>query len=403
MTINAPQLAEGTPILNLGEPAPDAQKGEAFVAKATDPNIAPTPYASPADYSAVYPINLIGNTEIMAMCEEISTIQALPEVVSDLKAETWRELNSLAFTSGSAYISFADGDCPNEFTANGANTTISLKHLGAKKTISESDLLHSRAMAQQSMGSISTMTGPMAAGSGMPGGSDATSFQRQQIADIKAREALKAAVLVANGYDNLLVKGNATTNSLEFDGLETQITAANGAHNNATSPSGTFAAATYDRFLAASCAKPTHIFGHPQAVQEMLSGYFQLGFAGSQVVQFDNNNRITPGLNYAGFVNTGIGRKPVVADVNFTRNDAGSGTFNSNLYGIRQSHNGDDLVYRRTQIPMQLKDLVPGCTAISFQVYCTSALIVKHKCAHSVFSAKFTGNITTTCPRVGNL
>jgi hypothetical protein len=387
-------------VLNLGT---DAHQEKSFVTKTTDPLILPQPYASPADFAAQYPTPL-DVTEIIAMCEEVTEWQAIPENPDGpyaLKAETWRELSSLAFTSGSSYISFADGECPEEYTHDGDNTTITLKNIGAKKSLSESDIMHSAAVAAAGWNGINRLVGGIPSGEGVPGGSSTATFAQQMVGDVKEKEVRLAMTLVMNGWDRLLVEGDSGTNSLEFDGIEYQVTAANGSHVNSSSPSGTFSAQTYDRFLAESCAKPTHIHGHPQSVQEMLSGYFQLGYAGSELVNFSDGNRITPGFNFAGFVNTGVGRLAVVADNNFNISAAGSSTFLGTLYGLRHTHNGVPLVYKRTQIPLAMKDLTPGCTAVSFQVWAKTALIIKHRCSHSRFSAVFTGNITSTCTQIG--
>lgn len=386
-------------VLNLGT---DANTEDSFVLRATDPNILPQPYASPADFAAQYPTPL-DTTEIIAMCEEVTAWQAIPENPDGpyaLKQETWRELNSLAFTSGSSYISFADGECPEEYTHDGTNTTITLKNIGAKKSLSESDILHSTAVAAAGWNGINRLVGGMAASEGLPGGSPLPTFQQEAVAGVKEKEARLAMTLVMNGWDRLLVEGNSGANSLEFDGIETLVTAGNGSHVN-TDPSGTFSAQSFDRFLAESCAKPTHIFGHPQAIQEMMSGYFQLGFQGSQLVNFEGGNRITPGFNFESAVNTGVGRLTVVSDNNFNRSASSGTTFQSALFALRMTHNGVPLVYRRTQIPLQMKDLVPGCTAVSFQVWAKTALVIKHKCAHGRYTNSFTGQIVSTCPVIG--
>lgn len=387
----------------VGEEVLDLGGGGSFVGKSTDPVILPQPYVLPADFAAQYPTPL-DPTEIIAMCEEITIWNAIPELGTELKEETYRELNSLAFTSGSSFISFADGECPEEYTHDGTNTTVVLKNIGAKKTLGISDIMHSVAVAGSNWHGINRLVGGIPSGEGVPGGQSTATFAQEQVAGVKEKEVRLAMTLVLNGWDRLLVEGNAGTNALEFSGVEVLVTAALGAHSNcddADTQSGTFSSTAYDRFLAESCAKPTHVFGHPQAVQEMLSGYFQLGFQGSQVVNFADGNRITPGFNFAGFVNTGVGRMVVVADENFNRADAGGGEFIGQLFGLRMTHNGVPLVYKRTQIPLAFKDLVPGCTAISFQVWAKTALVIKHRCAHSRFCALFTGNITTTCPQIG--
>lgn len=394
MSLTIPDIT-GEQVLNIAE-------GGSFVAQVADPVITPQPYASPADFAAQYPTPL-DPTEIIAMCEEVtawSAIPANPDGDYALKQHTWRELNSLAFTSGSSAIAFADGECPSEYTHDGSNTTITLKNIGAKKSLSLSDIKHSMAVAAANWNGINRLVGGIPSSEGVPGGSNVATFQQEAVAGVKEKEVRTQMTLVMNGWDRLLVAGDATSNSLEFDGIEYQVTSANGSHTNA-SPSGTFSAQTFDRFLSESCAKPTHLFGHPQAVQEMLSGYFQLGYQGSQIVNFADGNRITPGFNFAGFVNTGVGRMVVVSDNNFTRTALGSTTFQSAIFALRMTHNGVPLVYRLDQIPFHMTDLVPGCTAISFQVWAKTALIVKHRCAHGRFTNSFTGRITTTCTAIG--
>lgn len=385
-----------------GEKVLNPTTGEEFVARATDPAITPQPYSSPGDFAAQFPTPL-NTLEIIAMCEEVNVLQAIPEQGTGLKQETWRELNELAFTSGSSYISFSDGACPEEFEHDGDNTTISLKNIGAKKTLSLSDIMHSAAVARANWNGINSLLGGAPSSEGLPGGSDQATFVRETVGDVKEKEVRLASTLVMNGWDRLLVEGDSDSTSTEFDGIEQwDDNVANCSfHTNDNSSSGTFSATSYDRFLAEGCAKPTHIFGHPQAVQEMMSSYFQLGWQGSQVVNVSSGDRVTPGFNFAGFVNTGIGRLQVVADNNFNVTDMGNGAFQGHLFGLRMTHNGEPLVYRATQIPLAMKDLVPGCTAISFEVWAKTALVIKHCCSHSDYTAQFTGRLETTCPVIG--
>jgi hypothetical protein len=400
--MNTPVLADiaGERVLDLG--GGDGVFRSEAVERTTDPVILPQPYASPADFAAQYPTPL-DPTEILAMCEEISVWQAIPEQMTQLKEHTWREMNSLAFTSGSAYIAFADGECPEEYTHDGSNTTVTLKNLGAKKTLSVSDIMHSRAVAGANWHGINRLVGGAPWGEGAPGGSDAGTFEQEFVADVKEKEIRAAMTLVLNGWDNQLVNGDVTNNSLQFDGIVNRLGDAGTCdpHTNDNSASGTFSSTTYDRFLSEGCAKPTHIFGHPQAIQELLLAYFSLGFQGSQIVNFSTGDRIIPGFNFAGFVNTGVGRLAVVADANFPITDMGNGAYQSILYSLRMNHNGVPLVYKLTQIPLALKDLVPGCTAVSFEVWVKTALIIKHCCAHGAYTSQFTGRTTTTCPTIG--
>jgi hypothetical protein len=372
------------------------------VQRATDPigvNV-----VTPSDFATQFPTPL-DHTEILDMCEDISLFQNIPEIRTSLKQELWREMTTLAFSSGTNYIAFADGACPEEYAHDGTNITVNLKNIGAKKSLTISDILHSMASIAAGWG-IQNLMGGYAAGEGMPGGNDASTFTRAEIASLKVKEIRLSMTLVMNAWDRLLAAGNATARPLEFDGIQ-QYFVNNSAHTNSGSNvsgmniSGTFSAIGFDRFMSETCAKPTHVFGHPQAIQEMLAAYFQLGFQGSQVIFQNDGNRLIPGFNFAGFVNTSIGRLTVVSDVNFTRTDMGNGAFASTLYALRMQHNGLPLVYRATQIPLSLIDLVPLCTAIQFEVWAKTALIIKQACAQSAYTGVFAGRVLSTCTQLG--
>lgn len=386
-----------------GEQILDVESGQGFVARETDPLVLPQPYVTPADFTAQYPQPL-DTTEILAMCEELSVWQAIPEKETALNAETWREMTSLVFTSGTTYLWFADGECPEEYQHDGANVTVTNKNLGAKKSLSMREIKHSLAVAAANWNGINRIVGGFPAGEGVPGGSDLGTFAVEAISGLKEKEVRLAMTLVLNGWDRYLVRGNSATNSLEQDGIENYFTNVSNCtigNTNDNSASGTFGSTAFDRFLAESCAKPTHIFGHPQAVQEMLLAYFSLGFQGSQIVNFANGDRIVPGFNFAGFINTGVGRLAVVADNWFTQNNAGGGVFQADLWAFRMNHNGEPLVYKQIQMPLSLVDLAPGCTAISFEVWAATSLIIKACCAQSQYTSQFTGRIQTTCTAIG--
>ena len=105
-----------------GERVINPSTGEVFVSKATDPVILPQPYATPGTFSAQYPTPL-DPTEIIALCEEVSLWQALPEEFTSLKAYTWREMDAIQMISGSTaastYLFFADGECPGSTSTKG--------------------------------------------------------------------------------------------------------------------------------------------------------------------------------------------------------------------------------------------------------------------------------------------
>jgi len=379
-------------VLNLGT---DANVEKAFVSRATDPVV--TNVGTPIDFAAQYPQPL-NTEELVAMCEELGAWKALPEIRTSLQSETWRELNELAFTSGSSYISFADGACPEEYYHDGDNTTVTTKWIGAKKSLTISDIMHSAAVAAAGWNGINQLVGGFASHQGLPGTAGEGTFLNQMVGDLKAKEMTLASTLVMNGWDRLLVSGDKDGNSLEFDGIENYVTAGNGARASTVDASGTFSAASFDRFLAEGCAMPTDLFGHPQALQEMMSAYFQLGFAGSQVVNMSSGNRITPGFNFGGEINTGIGTLRVHADRNFTKTATGSTTFQSDIFALRMVHNGMPLVYKLSQIPLAFKDLAPGCTAISFQVASRTALVIKALCAQARYKSLWSGRAVTSCP-----
>ena len=386
-------------ILNLGA---DRNQEPAFQKKATDPVILPQPYSKPGDFAAQYPQPL-DPTEIIAMCEEVSLWQYLPDVGTALNAEMWREMNELEFASGSSYIAFADGECPEEYQHDGNNLTVNIKNIGAKKTLSIRDISHSIAVATGYGDGINRLVGGFPSGEGKPGGVDFATFQAETVAGVKEKEMRLAMTLVLNGWDRLLVQGNSSDNSLEFDGIEDYFDNISNCtlRSNDNSASGTFSAVALDRYMMEGCATPTTIMGHPAAIQEVMSAYFQLGFQGSQTVNFTDGNRITPGFNFSSFVNTGVGTLVVVADRNFRRNASAAAGFQSDIWIFRMTHNGEPLVYKINQIPLSLNDLTPGCTAVSFQVWAATALVIKACCAHARFISQFTGRLITTCPTIG--
>lgn len=374
--------------------------GGLMVERASDPVITPA-YTTPSDFSAQWATPL-DPTEIIALAEEATLYKWLPVLRTVLKEETWRELNSLAFTSGSAYISFLDGTCPEEYAHSGSNTTVTLKTQGAKKSLGISDIMHSMGVAALPMGGINNMTGPYSSFDGLPGEafSNLDSSTVGRIRDMKAQEIALAGILVLNGQDKLLAVGNSNSNSLEYDGFERTLRTGTACHTPLSGGS-TFTSSNFDAFLVESTIRPTAILGHPTALQALQAGYFTQGWQGSQVIFKEDGNRIVPGFNFASSVNTSVGTLALVSDLNFTRTNVGGTSFLATLYGLRMSHNGVPLVYRRVQIPLSYKDLLPGCTAISFMIWEKSALVIKHLCAHSVFPALFTGRLVTTTPLVG--
>jgi len=387
---------DGEKFLNM-----ETGQEDVLVERSTDPVILPQPYSTPGDFAAQYPTPLDPN-EVLNMCEEITLSQFIPEEDYALKTYIWREMTSLAFSSGtfsqSYALSFADGECPENYEHGGDNETVTLKNIGAKKTLSLSDIKHSIAVAAANYHGIARLTGPAAVGEGMPGGSDFGTFAQEAVAGVKEKEIRLAMTLVMNGEDWLLVQGDSSANSLEFDGIEQWSTNNSCTHHtNNNSASGTFSATSFDRWLGEGCAKPDTLMGHPTTMQEVLSGYFQLGFQGSQVINFADGNRITPGFNFAGYVNTGIGRMQVVADNNFTRTAAGANIFQADVWAMRMVHNGERLVVRKNQFPLSLRDLAPGCTAISFQVWKKTALVIKSCCMHGRYTSQFAGRVITTC------
>jgi len=387
----------GEQMLDMGAQGA-GQRNQTFVARGTDPIFA-FPPTTPADFAAQFPTPL-DPVEIMEMCEEISLLRAIPEETTGLQTEIYREMDELLFSGGfRGNLTFPDGECPEPFTHDGDNETVDLKNIGAYSALTISDIIHSAAVRFGGCG-IGQIVGGFPAGDGLPGGSDAVTIYRENIADAKEKEMRLMGSLVLNGWDWLLVMGDASTYPNEFDGIY-ELLPSSCVHWDSTTSSGSFSAQHFDRFLSESCAKPTALFGHPQALQEMMMGYFQLGYQGSQIVNFSSGNRIVPGFNFASFVNTGVGTLAVVADNNFRRQDLGDGTFESDIFALRMTHNGERLVYRVTQIPLSFKDLAPGCTAIAFQIWAKTALIIKACCAQGRYVTRFTGNITTTCALIG--
>ena len=387
-----------------GEKVLNPSTGEVF--RGAEPVVVPNA-SLPADFAAQFPTPL-DPLEILDLCEELTLWKFIPEKITGLKTELWREMTVLNFTSGSTYLSFGDYLCPEEYEHDGENKTLDLKNIGAKKSLGISDIKHSMAVISGGAG-IEALLGGHVSGQGLPGAFDGATFARESIASLKAKEVRLGMTLVMNGWDRLLAIGDATTRPLEFDGIENLVTEANGAHiacEHDHTHSGSIDAEEFDRFLYESCARPTVIMGHPQTIQELMSDYFNMGYTlGTHEGEM---SRLIPGINFGGFINTAIGRLAVVADTNFTRTAAGHDSsgfdqFQSNIYALKMVHNGEPFVYKSTQIPLSLIDLNPGCTSIAFEIWAKTALVIKAICAQGVYPTLTTGCITTTCARVGEI
>lgn len=381
-------LAEGFKTLGIEDEAVRKAMVEAMIQKTiTDPVVLLQPYTAPGDFAAQYPQPL-DPTEILTLCEETTVFQTLPEVVTAYNADSWREMDALAFTGVGVAAEgfFAKGGCPDTYAHSGDNTSKTRMYIGAQETLSYEDIKHSAAVAGLGGIGISAIS---------------TQDRRAAIADLKAKEMLLQEILTINKWDKALVKGNSGTNALAFDGIETQVTVANGACAN-PDPTGTFNIEKFDNFLVAQCARPTHIFGHPKALEAIKKGYLSLGATGGtqpimQILITKDGNQIVPGFVLADLIDTSIGRIVLVPDHRFTTIQVQPDRFHTTVYPLRMYHNGEPIVYKSTQTPLSFKDLAPGCTAISFMIYAVTCLVIKHMCAQSLFTANFPGVIGPCC------
>ena len=373
-----------------GEALHEAVKRSMMAMRATDPAILPQPYVSPTDFLAEFAVPL-DTTELITLCDETGLYRALPEVVNGANTDSWRELNELEFVSGCNDIAFEPGGCPEEFRHDGDNRSVAKRHIGAKKTLSQSDIEHSIASIGAGYG-IRQLIGGFN-DNGLPGEADVATLLRGNITSLKEKEAQLASILVLNGWDELLVKGSNSGNTEEFDGLATIITAANGARCN-SSVTGTFDVNHFDQFLAAGCAKPQAIIGHPTALAQLALAYFGIG---SQTIFYDRNQNVVPGIHFASELMTGIGPIALIGDSRFVRTDGPGDTFDATLYPVRRRQNGEPLIYKATQIPLSYKDLVPGCTAVSFELFAVTALVIKAMCAQACYRARFEGLVDDGC------
>jgi len=377
-----------------------------LIEKTTDPVFSHTQPLTPPTFNMQYPQPL-DPTEVMALCEEISAVRNIPVKPIALKTEFWMETTNVYMDAGQ-YAFFADGECPEEYTQTGTYDHVDLKNYGVKKSLTVMDIKHSAAIA--GAGGINRLLGMFPAGEREPGGYNLGTFMAETVADIKEKEIRKGMSLTLDMLDWTLIRGNAATDPLEFTGLEQTIANCTNEHTNTSCPTGTFSADDFDRFISEACAKPTHLWGHPLALQMVAAQYFQLGWQGSQNISytpgFGGAERLTPGYGFASAINTQVGRLPLIGDANFNRTavagDCG-GLFRSIIYPLRMIHNGEPLIYRPQQFPLSYQDLVPGCTAVSFQIWGKEALVVKACCAQGAYTAQFNGNIATTCTRIGSL
>lgn len=339
----------------------------------TDPNILPQPYVQPTQFTDQYPQPL-DPTEILDMCEEITVWKTLPEVVTDYNADQWREMTSVSFdsTGETNHGFFTKGACPDEQIHEGENTSITRKYMGVYESITYEDLRHSIAVARARGLGISRLS----LDSGI-----------ETVIGVKEKAIKLNEVIVMNKWDLALVKGSIAQVANAFDGIEVQVTAANGARVN-SNPTGSFDIEEFDNFLAAGCARPTHIFGHPKALRGIALSYLSLGATGGtqpvQMIQINQDRGgIVAGFTLAPTIQTFVGQLTLVPDFRFTAVTTGADIFSSTVYPLRVYHNGEPIVYKSTQTPLSYVDLPRGCTAFAFEVYVVTSLVIKHMCAQA--------------------
>ena len=357
----------------------------------TDPVMSPSPVPTPGDFANEFGTP-VDPTELLVLCEELGLYTAFPEIVNGSRVESWRELTQLEFASGCDSCAFHPGECPEDSVHHTDTESVTKRHFGVKKSLTESDIRHSIAAIAGGVG-VNQLIGGFN-DQGLPGELDAASLIRGGVADLKEKELRLAMILVLNCWDDLLVNGDNVANPHEFDGIGQSITAAHGARACPNWMTGTFSASTFDQFLAAGCAHPQAILGHPTALAQIALGYYAIG---SQTVFFDRNEGIIPGLNFASQIMAGIGPIALIGDSRFPRVSRAGGAFDTIVYPVRLTHNGEPLIYKATQIPLSAKDLTPGCTAVAFEVWAVSALVVKAMCAQSLCQIRFSGMIDDGC------
>jgi hypothetical protein len=369
----------------------------AIVEKANDPILRYPAALTPADFSFEFGTP-IDTTELLTLCEETSMYEALPEVVNGSNTESWRESASMFLASGTASFSFAAGDCPSFVgSETGTLMAVAKKHVGIMSTLTESDIQHSIASIAAGYG-VRELLGPINAANSMDIG-------REAIRSLMDKEIKKQSILMLNGLDSLLVKGNAASITTEFTGIENYVTGANGARVNPSSSaySGTFNAQRFDEWLSAGVAKPTHLYSHPTTLQALKTGYWGLGASSgpAQILNFTGPAReVVPGLTFADTIMTSIGELVCVPNTRFSRTNHGDGSFSAKIYALRMAHNGEPLIYRATQIPLSYKELPPGCSAVQFMTWAVTALVIKWMKAQAVYTAKFQGLVDDGCTYV---
>lgn len=366
----------------------------------TDPLMHPSPAVTPGDFANEFGTP-IDTTEIIALCEELGLYSALPEVLNGSKVDSWRELTQLEFASGCDACAFPAGECPEDMVHHTDTEAINKKHIGVKKSLTESDIRHSMAAIAGGVG-VSSLIGGFNE-QGLPGELDAASLLRGGVTDLKEKELRLGMILTLNCWDDLLVNGDATTNPIEFDGITNLITAVAGARACPTWMTGTFAVADFDRFLSAGCAHPQAILGHPTALAEIAAGYMAIGYQAIVHQATDvpgAGQRVVPGMSFASEIMTGVGPLALIGDTRFPRVDNADGTFRTIVYPVRLTHNGEPLIYKSTQIALSAKELPPGCTAIALEVWAVTALVVKAMCAQALCEMDFSGLVDDGCAYV---
>lgn len=306
---------------------------------------------------------------ILTSAQESRVFRTIP-VKGTLRTVQWYEEGFTASSPG-----FTPGTCPPSLTEGSATLkTVILKNLGFSVQVDEQKVKESALLRALNL-EYPTTTGDLI---------------KEAIGNELAFQISVASAYLVSQLDSTMVKGNSTADPNVFDGIETLVTAANGATFTDASAS----PFNYDDFSAFALSLgggATHVFGHPMALAQVYKAALAAGGATPMLVVSDGT---VPGLGLGSQIATLGGTLTLVPDRYFTVT-TGTGDFTTDLFVL----NIND-VYRAEFEPITFveKGSPSGCLVREGFVYTTTALVIQNMARQGRYRAKFAGSPTMALP-----
>jgi len=258
-----------------------------------------------------------------------------PNVIRADKAAIFAVLTSADFSTGTGRkASFTVGGDPNSINPQRSTYALAKKSYGASGGIKDVDII----------------------ASAVPGAP--ITINNEQFTNDAERLIRLLTIRTVQGIDYGMIKGNSTTDTDDFDGLEIKVTSSNsGFYRDADGD--TLVTGMVDEHVVWMMSKgvyPTAIYCNPIMHAGIVSAYQDR--ARAQIVINDGENRAL-GL-WASSIITPAGELPIVSDPRFTvtsTGDSGAYSVQGDVFFAVEFYAGERILYPEWQIPISAINL----------------------------------------------